>query len=292
VTPDLDHATVSAHLRDHVAGGLDDATAAAVEAHLATCPECEAERRAVTALGREAPEPMSELERARLHAGVSAATGAALGAAARRAPRRRRWGARLAPALAAAAVLVVVLGGALLLQGDGSGGQGGRGAIAPEGAAPGRIAGGSEGGGAGGTARGADLQFGAPLPRFEARTRRADLADLRRLGRTGGSFVAVKQGQAGAGRAGLEKRSLERLARTAPEALASDVRECGRRVIESRPDPVVAAYGAVVELEGRRALVLGFAYGPGARLERFMLWAWPLGECATPLSYQAGRIRG
>jgi hypothetical protein len=290
--PGLDHESVSSLLRAHVEGSLDDRVAAAVELHLVACRECEAERRALAALAR-ADEPMTDLERARLRAAVRDATGTS-------ATRRRpRWGARVAATIAAAALLVVVVGAGALFLGSGGPADEGAAVDAPGGGGPAKQRFESAGKNAlrsrgERVAAASSPPPSAARPRFATTATRADVTQLRRVGRAGPPFVTYKQTYRAADAGPLERRYLELLGRDAPADLRRQVGECGRRVLQSQDYPVVAAYGARVELEGRRTLVLGFAWAPGeqGRLDRFQLWAWPKGQCDTPVSYQAGRIRG
>ncbi|MGH2755955.1 MAG: zf-HC2 domain-containing protein, partial [Actinomycetota bacterium] len=110
----LEHERCSELLGPLLRGELSERETALVKEHLAGCEECRAERLGLEALAGApgvmavSAEPLSELERARLHRAVSAAL-----------PHPRTivpdtpkpWVARLAPYLGAAAALVLVVFG-------------------------------------------------------------------------------------------------------------------------------------------------------------------------------------
>jgi hypothetical protein len=123
----------------YVDGELDAPRSAAIEAHLATCAACRAERELLAGTGRllgafAAPEPAPGFE-ARVRARIAAAEAAERKILAPAVPAWRRLGARAAaPAAAAAAVLLAAVGIAarfgLLDRAIDPGAGGGRGEVA------------------------------------------------------------------------------------------------------------------------------------------------------------------
>jgi hypothetical protein len=284
MTYDIDHATCSVRMRAFVAGDLDDRTAAAVTRHLESCSDCAAELRSVSLL-LDAPAPLTADERSAIHSELDARTsGSVPGPASLRRSSRPRL--RMAPVLAAAAVLVLlavaapfVLTGTVPSSEDEEAAGAGGGAAAETSGQTGRVA-----------------KEDAPLApdasggvRFDASGRDLSRAALRRMGRaasvTGGSsFTTSDVGET----ARLAEKSTSRLVREAPVDVADQVDECVETVLGQ--GPVVPVHGAVGTLEGREVVVVVFARATKRDgLDGYQVWAWPIGSCDAPVSFQAGR---
>jgi hypothetical protein len=267
---EIDHATCSELLRPYLEGSLDAARADAVEHHLASCPSCEAEQRALGALLRAPDASLRPGERDRLRNAVLDATGVGT-TPSTTAPRR--WASRLAPAVGAAALLLVVAVGVRLVGGGAGGGAGGRDAATAGRSSDLRS---TEAGGEQTTSGAGPARPGAP--RFDSAERALTERDLVELGRTGFSARSAKIARSPSdAEATLGSRLVKELALAAPSAVAPQVRRCARVASGRTGDrPVVPAYGAD-NLDGL--------------LDRFQIWVWPRGSCDAPLIYQAGRIR-
>ena len=82
------------------------------------------------------------------------------------------------------------------------------------------------------------------------------------------------------------------MAEDAPGEVRDQVVDCGERVREATEGPVLAAYGALAEVDEERGLLLSFAFtqSSGGHLTDYMVWAWPLGTCSTRLDYETGEL--
>ncbi|MDQ4095498.1 MAG: hypothetical protein M3174_04735, partial [Actinomycetota bacterium] len=89
-----------------------------------------------------------------------------------------------------------------------------------------------------------------------------------------------------------EGRFLDLMAQEAPNDLRDQVLNCGERVRDQTAEPVLAAYGALAEVDDQRGLLLSFAFSdsPAGHLTDYMVWAWPLGTCSTRLEYTTGEL--
>lgn len=300
MTETMDHETCSQLLRAYIAGEAGD-DEPAVAAHLEGCPQCRAERAGLQALMTPV-ESLTPGERTRLRDTVADAThpaspqlhavpgsttspGPRPGATAP--PTRRskaRWD-RFAPALSAAAVLLLIASAIVLFQhlGGSSGGPSAASGAKP--AAPGARNGPA-------THR-SDLIEGIhpslPLPRFAATA----VATIDRAEAQAGSLLpAYAAAYSGTHATRLAPEFLNRLAQSAPTTVASQVRECGSRVLAEPGMVGVPAYGATTTVGGRAALVLVFAArgSTGAALTRLELRAWPLGSCDRELVHRSAPL--
>lgn len=286
----MTHDRCSELLGDYAAGRLDAPETAAVEAHLAGCPDCSTELRAVMAL-RVADEPLSEMERARLHKGVrDRLRGDVISATAARGARR---GARLAAALGAAALIAV---GGVAVVSLSSGGDD----DAPAEALMGEDAG--EGGGAAndstGTRAGSAPAFeaAAPQPRPSFDDDAGDLSGgkLDKLARKNAALTAFSNAYSAKDADRLKDDYVDELADQAgPPSQRALLKRCADEVYAAQPYAALPAYAGRGSLDGRPALVLGFAWtdedaGP---LDQFMFWTWPEESCdQPPIDYRAGPI--
>ncbi|MGH2817049.1 MAG: zf-HC2 domain-containing protein [Actinomycetota bacterium] len=284
----IDHDRCSELIAPFVRGELAGRDAAEVREHLDGCDVCSAEERAVrTLLAPAKTQPMSEIERARLHRRLEDATTAEGGPKDQARRSRAGWNPRIAAWGASAAVLAVVGGFLYLGLSDGGndddlgfarGGEGG-GAAQEAGAPAGDDTGGSG---------------VAPEPTFIDRLDRLTDRELEATGRRGSvanQFATaygvddVVQNQA---------RAVGLLADQAPEALREQIRRCADVVFEGQPQSLPAS-GRRGTYQGRTVLVLTFAWSdePAGPLDRFMVWAWPEGgSCDTPIAYRFGTIKG
>lgn len=268
-----DHA--SEDLRAYAIGELGSERTREVDEHLRACAECRSELVAVRALARAEPEPMNDLERARLRQGVQAAVSPA-GAA----PRSRGPG-RLYAALGAAALVAVVLVGGYFGFRDGlseddsaAGGDAGTAEMAPDEAARGD-------------------QNLRTAPRFDRDLGRVSEERLQAVGeRRPGRVVMFRSGS------GTETKLLADLSgglvEQAPPEVRGQVEACIASVEGTSGSlSPVPYYGALAEFDGREVLVLSFAWDGSSddenKLDSYMIYVWRRGGgCDFPVSYQSG----
>jgi hypothetical protein len=290
---EADHTRYSELLGDYVRAQLPAAEAEALELHLQTCEECRAETAALHALAVE-PEPLSELERARLRSQVVSARSPA--------PRRRSFWGRVAPALSAAALIVLVAIGVYQGFSSRGGGDDTADTAAPRPAAEGGGAGQDAATGLESTVEAKDatastLRATASQPEFALAAGSFTLDDLRRFGRDSDLFKGFTGYTVSDARRNRGK-FLARLEKLAPASqIRAQVQECADQVFAGVDSPLLPAYGAIGSLVQNKseepALVLGFAYvreGSGP-LNAFQLWVWPRGDCDSPIGYTAAKIR-
>jgi hypothetical protein len=294
----MTHERCSELLRDYVRGELGRAVEDEVRTHLAQCADCSVEERALTAL-LGAPEPMDDVERARLHRALAqelyttpanadvAATGSA----------GRPWQRWVVPALgSAAAVLVVVLvlaSGGISITGGDEDPESGMSAPAQERADGGAAD--ASGGGGGGTGRTGDRAMkldeaqieaaraapAGPRPEFDADAGSLTVADLSGIGRSSELFRSFSTSYAAGDIPALEEEFLRVLEKSAGSA-GAEVTECAGTLPQD--GTLLPAFGALAEYEGEDALVLGFVTGDsGSSLDRYLMWVWARGSCRQPI---------
>lgn len=327
----IDHELLSERLQAFLDGTLAPAEAAAVESHLDDCALCRQEAAGLRALAAIPGVELEHPERARLLASVMRAIeepeeiGDAGPVARLRAQRvafvesRTSWMARFAGVGAAAAVLVIVAlfftmgGGDDLSGGDSDSAEvsevtrgqdrdqegakkdskrsaaGTTGTTEALSAPAGSAAEDSGSGGAG--------KFAAPRPTFNAGRRRLTDAGLRRLGsRSLGLVLFSRAYKAEDVDDRLKDDFVAELAASAQAQAgpsASDqVTTCARAVLR-REEAILPAFGSYAVYDGRRVLVIGFAWTDGTigALDRSMLWTWPRGSCRSRLDYRTGTIK-
>lgn len=302
---ELTHERCSELLADFAAGRLGAPETARVEAHLRGCPDCSDELRSVMALragdeqladferaalrrnvvaALDEDEPLTARERARLHRDVPAAAGEVIAA---REPSR--WRARAAAALGAAALLAV-FGVAIVSLTGGEGDSETAAGLSDDVREKMGNGGGAE---AGGHDEAAADQAAAPrpVPTYDSDAGRLSGKKLRNLGERGATLRAFASLSA-ADATELRDRYIADLADQAGTPVDSLILSCAEEVYEAQPYAALPAYAARGKLEGREALVLGFAWtdedsGP---LDQFMLWTWPQSSCDRPIDYRAGKI--
>lgn len=271
-----DHA--SEDLRAYALDELGPERTREVEEHLRACAECRSELAAVRALARAEPDPMNDIERARLRQGLQAVVSPAGAAPKSRGPRR------LYAALGAAALVAVALvGGYLGFRGDFS----------------------QDDSGGGGEAATAD---NAPAETQEESENLREVARFDRdLGRVGEKRLQAmgerRPGSRLALQAALNSKSEAfadlsgGLVEQAPPEVRSQVEECIASVEGTSGSlSPVPYYGALAELDGREVLVLSFAWDGSSddedKLDSYMIYVWRLGGgCDFPVSYQAGSFK-
>lgn len=286
---EISHERCSELLGAYVAGRLDASEQAAVDEHVSSCADCAAELVAVRALSSPHDEALTEHERARLERGIAWELGDMIPA---RGERSRTW-TRVAQALGAAALLAIVGVGVVQL---GTGG-GGENASTAAGNGGGKAQNDSVRGSAGGstaeTGANADL---APIahPVFQRHTLALTDKKLAHLGKSSEQFHSFTEfSSAEADR--LQNDYVDELANEAPTSSQGDqVRRCSDQVFASTGSySLLPAYAAGARLDGKDALVLGFAWTdrPKGPLDKYMLWVWPVADCSdVPLDYSAGEI--
>jgi hypothetical protein len=303
MTPSIDHATCSARLGAYLAGRLGPSEAAEVERHLQVCRDCGDERRALAILQGLEVDPLTDSERARLHAAVEAAVAARPGAASL--DQRLRWRARLAPALAAAAVFVVLaVGAAYVFTAGGQGAQVGAGGEAGGAQDAGSSAGGRAGRKAAAPRQAAkESDQAAPggraalesrfalVPRFDPSVGSLSPVRLRRIGRRSPVFRAAADTYTVRDADRLGDDFVSRLAEQAPPEVAAQLQSCAASVDAVRPR-ALAVYAAVGRLENRKTLVVGFIRPERGsnRLNGYEIRAWRQGSCDAILELQEGPV--
>jgi hypothetical protein len=307
--PQLTHERCSELLADYLAKELDPEQHRLVEHHLEHCAQCSAERAGLGALRSES-ERLTTDERVALRAAVLGATTAAEPAGHRLedesdavvVPLGGRE-SRAGKYLGIAAMLAILAVGSLFvfrgggLTGSDDSGDAGSAAVGEA------EDSGEEAGGDDATAGQAEDE---PAPRRAAKdlilTFQSDRGviteeDLDKLGRrAGGVLVSSTQAldsseevQDEELRFNRAENLLDRLAARAPEALTSDVTECGRTALDELDEPGLATYATTATLEGEDVIVLGFVTGARPP-DRFAVFAFPRGDCTTILASAEGPL--
>lgn len=301
-----EHERCSELLDLYVAGTLDAEDGSWVEEHLSSCPECRTELAAVQALqGLGSPDPLTELERARMRREVmerAVPLPAEPASAANPAPS---WDGRWYQVLGAAALVAVI--GTFAYLGLGSGGgdeDAGRDSTA--------ATDGGESGGGGGSAETFDMEAGAeardgpgaaaaesakaapPEPAYRADMGPVDRARMNRLGRRGLSLVLFSRFYSVDDVPALQAEFVERLAARAPDARGQDIRDCAALVTTEFENSLPAFAGFGEYPDRGDILVLAFAWTDGSTgpLDKSMVWAWSIDGCdGTPVHYSTNVIR-
>jgi hypothetical protein len=317
---EMTHERCSELLRAYAAGELPAADAGAVRAHLDECEDCRAEEKVVAALVvASEPEPLTDLERARLHRDLfqevwpGTRANADLVAPAP-GPGWKRW---VVPALGSAAAVLVallVVTGGLTGGGDDQGSAAMGGADADGGGSDTSLesseqaiepGGGGGGGGSGAVgdrqtakddafsaaagAAGAAYNDAGPEPQFDADAGELSSERLSALGRSSDLFRSFANGYTVDDVDGLRSRFVRRLA-SQSGAASAQVRECAATLPQD--EPILAAYGATGTYDDRDALVLGFVTNDAgsASLDRYLMWVWTKGSCRAPIDTLFERI--
>jgi len=278
-----------------------------VEDHIAGCEECRAEKEGLKALtGAPAllsvpAEPLTELERARLHRAVAGAMPAASPAARTIVSEPGKpWAARIAPYLGTAAALILVVFGATQLDLGGSDDESGAG---DGGAAIERDGSDGAGGGDEGASNDTAVTSGdafaednapVPGPSFEPEAGDIERTSLRRFGSRDPLFKSFALTLTTDDAENLDQQYLRDLA-TAGAATGdpATITECGEQILSAQNDPTLPAYAGYGELESEDVLMMGFVYSgaDAGPLDKFMLWIWPRDDCSIPSEYQFGKIK-
>ncbi len=285
----MTHHPFSELLGPYTSGVLSEVDSRALEEHLESCPECRAELAALRALGTSVVE-LTDLERARLHAGVRSALGEA--PVSQRAARAyRALSAVAAVAIVAVAGIWVTnnLGGSSDDSADSAAGAGGdSGATFEDSSAPagGPIYLGSdldeatamESAADGGAAE--QLRSEAPI------TRR----NLRRYATEDPLFRSFTASYGAPLDDALTADNLEALAAQAPADIGDQIRECAAPLLATgRSLPAMAVTGTY---EGRRVLVVGIVTATASTgpLDSYTFTVWPKGDCSTALDSISGSL--
>lgn len=308
---EMTHEMCSEQLHAYVAGDLARDDAEAVRAHLDECSDCRAEEQAVAALAARPDEPLTDLERGRLHRALSRElfSPRANEDVATPAPGTpwKRW---IAPALGSAAAVLVallVVTGGLTGGGDDSASQG----AADGGGTDASLESSGDavepaGGGGGSAAREKDkptqdqaLSAAAgeagsaynrgPQPQFDADAGTLSAEELSSIGRRSDLFREFAATYTVDDARDLRGRFLRRLA-SESGAASTQVRECAATLPQD--EPILPAYGATGKYGDRDALVLGFVTNDASSssLDRYLMWVWTKGSCRTPVDTLFERI--
>ncbi len=276
----MDHETCSELLAAFVRGELPEDIHAEVSKHLETCEDCRLERAAAAALA-VALEPMTELERRRLHSSLGKATGTI-----------RPGRARIAAALGVAATIAVLAVGFAMKDR----------VVSPsltEGSAD-TVDRPSTEELFGTPAQDEAIMFesapaGAPpQPTFAAEVRTMSSSEMSRLGSSKSPFIEFATFYSVADIDAYYSPYTRQLASQAPDDLLSrKIKDCIKTVSDKFPYHLLPAFAASGEVDGRPSLIVGFAWTerPIGALDQYMLWAWPDGDCTstTPV-YLTGEI--
>lgn len=310
----MDHERCSELLLPYLRGVLDEDATAAVEGHLATCEECQAERQGLSALVAEPAEPLTDLERASLHRDLRSRISLPADPGA---PDKDRL-AWLPPALGVAALLLAVVVG-MQLGGGGGGDTAGESLeeIAPDGPRPATLTLGKagvtgtrsqettfeSGEGAADSAGSESVTSDASAPEEgpemerqggDSLAARRDVEDrLKAFARAGPTFVRFARSYTVADVDELTTPFIDDLASDAPPGTAAQVTECAELVVSSREFATLPAAAAHGKFRGDRSLLLGFVWTPEDEgpLDNYVLYVWPSGSCDAPTHSQSGRIR-
>lgn len=319
MNPPFDHDRVSESLSAFLDGSLPRAEAELVQEHLATCERCRAEAAVATSLRDGPDEPLTSSERLALEHRVMAGIADDAPAPVATLAPRSRVGSRVAQVLGAAAAVAVI--GTLFYFGStmsgGSDEEAGGDTAAIEEEAPedrrardkernqpiaaaaqdaaeegtsSKASGEGGGGGAGGT----EALGAQPNPRFVVAEDPFTPERLQKLGESSldsvrfASFYSTADADA---RNTLLEQLVESARDVAGEDAARQVDECGAQVLDTQ-DPTIPTFGYQGELGGKDVLVLGFAWSRSrtGALDRYMVWAWERGSCATAVDFVDGRI--
>ena len=306
MTSPMDHDTCSQLLRAYVTGEAGE-DAPAIARHLQDCRQCQVERAGLEAL--LAPvDPLTEAERARLHAGVAAATRPAAtapsrlapvpapgGSASRRPPGRdlrpsgpvdigRQRLRRFTSALGAAAAILLVVSGVILFQHVGSGTN-----TPSASGANGAVHGPQSARSQGGVKPGALTSV--PAPSFRA----GRLADIGQVQAQAAPLAAsFARAYSGPQVEQLAPRFLRRLVHLAPLQHRTQVRQCANAFLETSGGTAIPLLASRTTVDKAPVLALAFASSssPGEPLTRLIVTAWPLGSCSGPVAQSNTPIGG
>jgi hypothetical protein len=314
----FDHDRVSESLPAFLDGTLGEADARLVEEHLATCEDCRLEAAAVRALRSPAVSPLTDKERLALEHKVMAGIADDSPATVTELQPRTKVGARIAQVMGAAAAIAVFA--TLLYFGSSMGGddsldESSDGGNAIERAAEANLEDRDEKrakrsepiaaadsanagtGAAGGSAAGEDTESSyksAPDPRFTVADEPYSSSDLQKLGESSlasVTFAHYYTTRDADGRDALLDQLVAAADASSGSEVSSQVYECGLQVLDTE-DPTIPTFGALAEVDGAPVLVLGFVWSRASSgpLDRYMVWAWERGDCATAVDFVDGRV--
>jgi hypothetical protein len=288
-----------------------------VEEHLATCEDCRLEAAAVKALRAPTVSRLTDKERLALEHKVMAGIADDTPATVTELQPRTKVGARIAQVMGAAAAIAVFatllyLGSSM--GGDDSADESGAAGDAIEQAEssledrdekrakrPQPIAAADSAdagtGAAGGNAAGEDAAASyksAPDPRFTVADEPYTSSDLQKLGESSlasVTFAHYYTARDADGRDALLDQLVAAAEASSGSEVSSQVYECGLQVLDTE-DPTIPTFGALAEVDGAPVLVLGFVWSraPSGPLDRYMVWAWERGDCATAVDFVDGRV--
>ena len=315
----FDHDRVSESLPAFLDGTLGEADARLVEEHLATCEDCRLEAAAVKALRAPVVSPLTDKERLALEHKVMAGIAGDSPATVTELQPRTKMAARFAQVMGAAAAIAVFA--TLLYLGSSMGGGDSAEESGADGdaieqaessledrdekrarrsqpdslAADSAADAGTGGAGANATAEDAESSYkAAPDPRFTVADEPYTSSDLQKLGESSlasVTFAHYYTARDADGRDALLDQLVAAADASSGSEVSSQVYECGLQVLDTE-DATIPTFGALGEVDGTPVLVLGFVWsrtstGP---LDRYMVWAWERGDCATAVDFVDGRV--
>ncbi|MEA2434054.1 MAG: hypothetical protein QOG54_1511 [Actinomycetota bacterium] len=325
--PQMNHERTSELLPALLRGELDAESQADLETHLAGCADCAAERSSLQALfALTEPEPLSEMERTRLHRAVMAAAASEPEGAPATVPaadaKESRWGPGLYRILGAAALLVII--GVFVFSNRGANDAGlptsagdttnqqdspteDNGAAVeslqatdgPQAVWAGNVGQISDGelkklaekgfttpSHATSKAARSSAQIAAPTPANDSSAGGVAEGSAPAGGSTGG-------GAAGDTTFSGAQQAIFDLESQAPANVGPQIEECINKVIEGMPDQAtIPVYAATGSYKGDKVLVLGFLFQAELEIgyDRYMVWAFPKGSCDIPVQYLFGDL--
>lgn len=312
----FDHDRVSESLPAFLDGTLGEADARLVEEHLATCEDCRLEASAVNALRAPTVSLLTDKERLSLEHKVMAGIADDRPATVTELQPRTKVGARIAQVMGAAAAIAVF--GTLLYLGSSMGGGDSADEPAvgtaieqaessledrseerakrsePIAAADSANAGTGTDGGEAASEDAQTSYKSAPDPRFTVVDEPYTSSDLQKLGESSlasVTFAHYYTARDADGRGALLDQLVAAAEASSGSEVSTQVYECGLQVLDTE-DPTIPTFGALAEVDGTPVLVLGFVWSRATSgpLNRYMVWAWERGDCATAVDFVDGRV--
>lgn len=310
----FDHDRVSESLPAFLDGTLGDADALEVEEHLAACSDCRLEVVALKALQAPAGRPLTDKERLTLEHKVMAGLAGDSPTTVTELRPRTTVAARIAQVMGAAAAIAVLA--TLLYLGSSMGGEDAADESGAAGDTVGRVeerakyndgrrqnrsgpdslaADSAEAGSTEAAGEAPESSFKSPPePRFTVADEPYTSSDLQKLGESSlasVTFANYYTARDAAGRDVLLDQLVAAAEASSGQEVSAQVYECGLQVLDTA-DPTIPTFGALAEVDGVPVLVMGFVWSrtPTGPLDRYMVWAWDRGDCATAVDFVDGRV--
>ena len=313
-------------LTPYLKGELDAPRAGEVSEHLQGCPECRLELKGIEALHRQPPEPLTDIERGRLHSAVKQAVTASrhdrdvVG----RRPTGSPWAFK---AIGVAASLLVLVVGVNYVAGTGSddkssskgagSGDAGRegvdgplplarkvtGAVTPDQLVPEGYEAADATSDAAGAPEVADDGAGSQAAsegRTETERRNLRTKALANIAARSPLFQEFARSYQAEDVAALQADFVERLVEQSPADAEAQVRTCADVIFGSQELPTLPVMALFSRIDGQAVIILGFAFSQDREtgpLNEFSVFAWarspddPIAACNFPTLSQFGDIK-